>query len=72
MPKAETETRNSRLIPLTKWPEYHPWPNVGGLRHMAFHRDENGFAPAFLKVGRKLLIDEAVFFECCRKVGAGK
>ena len=72
MADTNTKTPNVRLIPLNKWPEFHPWPSVGGLRHMAFYRDTNGFNEAFVKIGRRLLIDESKFFECCRKVGAGK
>ena len=52
----------SRLIPVTHWNRYHDWPPVGGLRHLAFFAEKNGFAKAFLKVGRRLLIDEAEFF----------
>ncbi len=62
----------TRLIPLTKWEEFHPWPSTGGLRHLAFYRDKNGFAPAFVKVGRKLLVDEAKFFECARREGGAE
>ncbi len=32
-----------RLIPLTKWNEHHPWPPIGGLRHLVFHEKSNGF-----------------------------
>lgn len=69
MQSAKPETR---LIPLTQWEKFHPWPTVGGLRHLAFNRDKNGFGPAFVKIGRKLLVDEARFFEIAREIGAGK
>ena len=62
----------TRLIPLTQWEKFYPWPNVNGLRRLAFNRDENGFGPAFVKIGRKLLVDEARFFEIAREIGAGK
>lgn len=52
----------SRLIPLTRWNDFHPWPPLGGLRHLAFNREENGFSRCVRKVGRRLLIDEAEFF----------
>jgi hypothetical protein len=32
-----------------------------------FFREANGFATAFKKVGRRVLIDEAEFFECCNR-----
>lgn len=62
-----TNTTQNRIIPLTEWPQYHPWPPIGGLRHMMFHAQTNGFKKAFLKVGRRVLIDEAAFFECARE-----
>ena len=61
--KAET-----RLIPLVDWPKFHPWPPIGGLRHLAFFAEERGFAKAFVKVGRRLLIDEAEFFRVVKEM----
>jgi hypothetical protein len=54
---------DSRLIPVTEWPKFHTWPPVGGLRHIIFNADSNGFAPCIKRVGRRVLIDEARFFE---------
>lgn len=54
----------TRLIPLTDWNQYHTWPPQGGLRHLMFHRESNGFAQAFVKCGRRVLIKEKAFFEC--------
>ena len=54
---------DSRLIPVTDWPKFHTWPPVGGLRHLIFNAETNGFAPAIKRVGRRVLIDEARFFE---------
>lgn len=56
----------TRLIPLVDWPKFHPWPPVGGLRHLAFFRDSNGFSKAFVKIGRRILIDEAEFLKQIR------
>lgn len=53
---------SSRLIPLTQWPEYHPWPPLGGLRHLVFNATSNGFDKCIRRVGRRVLIDEAAFF----------
>ncbi len=36
------------------------------LRWLAFNREHNGFGPAFVKIGRKLLLDEAAFVACGR------
>ena len=56
----------TRLIPLTRWHEYHVWPPLGGMRHLRFHESAKGFSGAFIKVGRRVLVDEAKFFECVK------
>ncbi len=64
-------TTNSKLIPVTKWPEFHTWPTIGGLRHLIFHENSNGFSSAFKRVGRRVLIDEAEFFACVARQNQG-
>lgn len=54
----------TRLIPVTEWNKYHPWPPPGGLRHLIFHSETNGFKNAFRRVGRRVLVDENEFFRC--------
>ncbi|HRT22268.1 MAG TPA: hypothetical protein P5318_19325 [Candidatus Hydrogenedentes bacterium] len=51
-----------RLIPLSRWNNYHPWPPQGGLRHLVFHARENGFDAVIRRAGRRILIDESEFF----------
>lgn len=61
-----TETTTAtprRLIPLTHWPQYHAFPPIGGLRHLVFHSKSNGFDKCIRRVGRRVLIDEGLFFE---------
>ena len=58
--KEETETR---LIPVTEWNKFQPWPPVGGLRHLIFNARTNGFDKVIRRVGRRILIDEKKFFE---------
>jgi hypothetical protein len=55
---------SNRLIPVPQWNEYHAWPPQGGLRHLIFNEKKNGFASAFKRVGRRVLIDEVEFFAC--------
>lgn len=62
--KQHYESVKPRLIPLVEWNRYHVWPPQGGLRHLAVHKERNGFAPAFVKCGRRVLINEERFFEC--------
>lgn len=57
------EQKETRLIPVTKWNDYHPWPPIGGLRHLIFFERYNGFASCVRRVGRRVLIDEKAFFQ---------
>jgi len=61
----------SRLIPVPEWNQHHSWPPQGGLRHLIFNEKTNGFANAFKRVGRRVLIDEAEFFACVDKQNQG-
>jgi len=56
--------RPNRLVPIKKWNDYHDWPPPGGLRHLKFHSETNGFKEAFKKVGKNVLVDEEMFFIC--------
>ncbi len=51
----------TRLIPIPKWSEYHPWPSQAGLRDLVFHGKHNGFDAVIRRVGRRVLIDEQAF-----------
>ena len=51
-----------RLIPVTDWVNHHDWPSVGGLRHLVFNADHNGFDKVVKRAGRRVLIDEQAFF----------
>lgn len=51
-----------RLIPVTKWPQFHEWPSVYGLRHLIFWEKTNGFDRVVVRVGRRVLLDEEAFF----------
>lgn len=53
-----------RLVPVNDWSKIHLWPPIGGLRHLIFHADTNGFKSAFRRVGGRVLVDEMEFFKC--------
>lgn len=53
----------SRLIPAADWNKHHQWPPIAGLRHLIFHEHSNGFSKVTRRVGRRVLIDEAAFFQ---------
>lgn len=39
----------------------------GGVRHLIFHKDTNGFAEAFYKIGKRVYVHEEKFFECIKR-----
>lgn len=52
-----------RLIPASKWGEFHSYPPPGTIRSLIFHSKENGFDRCIRRLGRRILIDEAAYFE---------
>jgi hypothetical protein len=60
--KTENTIPQTRLIPATKWNDFHTWPPIGGLRHLIFYEKTNGFSQCVVRVGRRVLIDENKFF----------
>lgn len=54
---------NKPLRTIRQFSEKHPAFPQGGLRAIRFNSAQNGFADAFVTVGRKVLIDEERFFE---------
>ena len=64
---------DTRFIPLSKWPDVHLWPSVGGLRYLITHSEKNGLANsrAIVRVGRRVLIDEARFIAWVRQSQRG-
>ncbi|MDW9176987.1 hypothetical protein SE924_10055 [Legionella pneumophila] len=57
------DKNQTRYIPVPNWEKHHDWPRIGGLRHLIFNKDKNGFAKVIKKVGKRVLIDEAAFFD---------
>lgn len=53
----------TQLFTVDTWAKTRPWPSKGGLRHLIFHAKTNGFARVIRRVGRRVLIDEAAFFQ---------
>lgn len=57
------DKQQSRLIPAHRWNDFHPWPPKGGLKYLIFHEKTNGFDKVVKRCGRRVLIDEAKFFQ---------
>lgn len=58
----------SRLIPLSKWNDYHEVPAVGTLRQWAFHNQEFKEA-CIVKQGARVMIDEDKYFRYMESTG---
>lgn len=56
-------SERNKLIPLTKWNQYHPWPSIGGLRHLVANAKQKKFDKVIVRAGGRVLIDETAFFE---------
>lgn len=70
MSENECSKSNTKLYPVPDWP--HPWPPVGGFRHLIFHAETNGFNQVIKRVGRRVLIDETAFFRWVEENNAKK
>lgn len=66
--KEVEEKPNSRLIPVTKWNYYYDYPPIGGLRHLIFNENRNGFNKVIRRVGRRVLIKEDEFFKWIEEI----
>lgn len=68
----DNREQQTRLIPPNKWLEEHPWPPIGGLRHLIFNANSNGFDKVICRIGRRVLIDETAFFTWAKEQGVQK
>lgn len=62
----ERPEKESRLIPLADWENYHSYPTKGALRQYYFRRETNGFDYCVEpggENGNRILINEDKFFE---------
>ncbi len=57
------DTSKIKYIPVPEWHKHHSWPPNGGLRHLIFNAEKNGFNQVIRRVGRRILIDEKAFFD---------
>jgi hypothetical protein len=61
---AAVKKQQPRYVLLVDWNRKYDWPTQGALRYLMQYRATNGFESAFVKIGRRVVIDEAKFFEC--------
>ena len=68
MSQIQTYTNRS-LLTVKKFAKKHSAFSESSLRWLIFNEKTNGFSPAFKRVGRRVLVDEAKFFECIDEAG---
>ncbi len=56
-------TNNQSLLTIKQFSEQYSAFNEGGLRHLVFYANSNGFKKCIRRVGRKVLIHVPSFFE---------
>ena len=60
------------IIPVSKWNDHYDWPPAGGMRYLIFHARTNGFDNAFLRVGRRVLVDVDRFWSIVEEQGGAR
>jgi len=58
-----TENVQPKYLTVSEWCKTHSWPPMGGLRHLIFHSETNGFNRVLRRCGRRILINEQEFFK---------
>jgi len=70
-------TVTNRFIPVNEWNDFYPWPTQGSIRVRICDAEKGRGDPEFitciLRIGRRVLIDEAKFIDWVRqhRVGNG-
>lgn len=59
-------------VTVKQFSKLYPWPTEAGLWNLRAKRKENGFDKAFLNIGRRVLIDVNIFWECIEKKNKDK
>ena len=59
-----------KYLTVKQMAEKHPAFSEASLRYHIFHEKENGLEKAITRVGRKILIDESLFFEWLESQGS--
>ena len=55
------------LIPVTKWESIEGYPSTSSLRWLIFNEKTNGFHKCVRRIGRRVYIDRAEFYEWVRE-----
>lgn len=62
----------NHIFTIKQFAHLYAWPTEASIRSIFYKRHENGFEDAFIRMGRRILIDEKVFWECLKNKKEGK
>jgi len=61
---SDKQNTTRTLLTVKQFSEKHPSFSEGSLRHIIFYAETNGFQKCIRRIGRKVLLDEDIFFQC--------
>lgn len=67
MQETNTAQETRRLIPVSRFNQFHPDPSVAALRWLIFS-DKDGFRRCVVRRGRRVLIDEQEYFRWLNEI----
>ncbi len=57
------------LLSVSQFCAKHEWATPGGIRHLLFNRETNGFNRCVVRLGRKILLNEEAVFAWLQEGG---
>lgn len=57
------------LLSVSQFCNKHEWATPGGIRHLLFNRETNGFHRCVVRLGRKILLNEEAVFAWLQERG---
>ena len=62
--KREISTmQHPELMTVKQFCEHYTWATEGGIRHLIFHAEQNGFSKCIRRLGSRILLDVDEVFE---------
>lgn len=62
------EKEDCNHLTINQFCEKYPWPTAAALRHIIMKTRTNGFGKAFIRVGKRVLVKEDIFWNIVDKL----
>ena len=62
------ENRKQKLVTIKQFTQKNPWPSEAALRAIIQDAEKRKFRTAFIRYGRRILIDEDEFWACLNRL----